>query len=478
MPNYPLLISIFALLSFFNSATVAAQNPRPNILYCLADDWAWPHAGVYGDKTVRVPNFDRIARDGFLFTQAHSAAPSCTPSRAAMLTGRAVHSLAEGANLYGFLPTKFETYPDTLEKAGYVVGFSRKGWGPGDFQAGGRKRNPAGPVFKDFASFLKTVPAGKPFCFWFGSHEPHRPYENGAGAKIGLKPDLVKVPSFWPDNAEVRNDILDYYSEVEQFDAQVGELLALLKERGDLDNTLVVISGDNGWPFPRGKANLYNLGTHQPLAVQWPKKFHGGKKIDAFVNLYDLAPTFLDAAGLKPSPEMAGQSLLPLLAGQSQKNRDAVFVERERHANVRAGDLSYPSRAIRTKEFLYIRNLRPDRWPSGDPEMWKAVGPFGDCDAGPTKAFILDHRDAPETKKFFDLCFAKRPTEELYDLKNDPDELSNVADNLKFAKAKKTLRTRLNNWMKETGDPRATTDDNRFDHYKYYGGEKKNAGKK
>src|SRR5438876_163421 len=235
------------LVCFLLGSLTAHADPHPNILFCLADDWAWPHAGIYGDKVVKTPNFDRVAREGFLFTHAFSAAPSCTPSRAAILTGQAPHRLEEGANLHGFLPKKFTVYPDLLEQAGYDVGFTGKGWGPGNFQAGGGTRNPAGPSFKNFDEFIKKLPEGKPFCFWFGSHSPHRPYEKGAGLKSGMKIEDVLVPPYLPDTPEIRSDILDYYFEVERFDRDVGELLALLQATGRSSNTLVVISGDNGW---------------------------------------------------------------------------------------------------------------------------------------------------------------------------------------------------------------------------------------
>ena len=461
---------VFLLLGAILSLGVASaeEKTRPNILFCFADDWAWPHAAVYGDKVIQLPNFERVAREGALFRNAFSAAPSCTPSRAAVLTGRAVHSLEEGANLYGFLPKRFQVYPNALEKSGYVVGYSGKGWAPGNFKAGGRERNPSGPQFKDFNTFMKTVPEGKPFCFWFGSHDPHRPYDLGAGKEQGMKTDKVVVPAFWPDNETVRSDILDYYGEVQRFDRDVGRILELLAKKSLSENTIVVITGDNGLPFPRCKANLYNWGTHQPLAIRWPAKFKGGKMMDQFVNLYDLAPTFLEAAGLKPANDIAGRSLIPLLEGKKESDRDKVFIERERHANCRKGDLSYPARAVRTKDFLYIRNFRPDRWPAGDPQKWKAVGDFGDCDASPTKQFILDHREEPEFKKFYSLCFDKRPAEELYDLKKDPFEVTNIAANPKYAKTKEKLQADLLRWMKETGDPRATVDDDRFDRFTYF----------
>ncbi len=455
---------------FLGGSKVQPTDQRPNILFCLGDDYGWPHAGAYGDEVVRTPTFDRVAREGVLFHHAFCAAPSCTPSRAAMLTGQAPHRLAEGGNLHGFLPARFKVYPDLLEESGYRVGFTRKGWGPGNVEAGGRKRNPAGPSFDSFAAFLKTTDPAKPFCFWFGSNDPHRPYERGAGLKFGLKLEAVRVPRIWPDTPEVRGDILDYYFEVERFDREVGELLELLEAEHRLENTLVVITGDNGWPFPRAKANLYDAGTRQPLAVRWPARVNGGRTLDDFINLVDLAPTFLEAAGLEPLPEMTGRSFLGLLTGRNKPGeRTRTFVERERHANVRKGDLSYPARAIRTREYLYIRNFRPDRWPAGDPEMHFSVGPYGDCDGSPTKDLILELAGEEKYASYYGLCFAKRPAEELYDLVRDPEQMTNVAAKPDYAGAKEKQREELDEWMRKTGDPRATSDDNRWDKYPYYG---------
>jgi arylsulfatase A-like enzyme len=460
-------------LSLIVLTAAGPQRPRtdsrPNILVIIDDDWGYPHAGAYGDKVVKTPHFDRVAREGVLFTNAFAAAPSCTPSRASLLTGRAVHQLAEGGNLWGFLPSRFAVYPDLLESAGYVVGVTRKGWGPGNFQAGGRTRNPAGAQFADFEEFYRQAPKDKPFCFWFGTNDPHRPYEKGSGARSGMKLDDVVVPAFLPDTPEVRSDILDYYYEVERADREAGAILAALERDGRLDNTIVVWTGDNGMPFPRAKANVYDGGTHVPLAIRYPPRVKGGRTLDDFAVLTDLAPTLLEAAGLSAPAGMTGRSLMPLLAGQRQPGRDAVFLERERHANVRRGDLSYPARAIRTKDFLYIRNLRPDRWPAGDPEMYFAVGPFGDIDGGPSKDLLLARQSDPAIGRYFALATAKRPAEELYDLRKDPGQIENVAMRPELAQAKKELRAALDKWMRDTGDPRATTDDDRWDRYPYFG---------
>jgi uncharacterized sulfatase len=445
---------------------LAAPDPRPHILFAIADDHSWPHAGAYGDPVVNTPAFDRLAREGVLFERAYCAAPSCTPSRGAVLTGQWPHRLGEGGNLWSRLHRKFAVYPDLLEAAGYRVGHTRKGWGPGTIQGTGRTRNPAGDRFKSFEEFLKGQPKDKPFCFWFGSYEPHRGYRKGSGKAAGIDLDAIAVPPFLPDEPEVRSDIADYYVEVQQFDAQVAGLLKTLDQAGLAQNTLVVMTSDNGMPFPRAKANLYDYGTHMPLVVRWPARVQGGRKVGEFVSFTDFAPTFLEAAGLAAPQEMSGRSFLHLLTGApapaDAPRRDHVFVERERHADGRGGTLSYPMRAIRTADYLYIRNLEPDRWPACDPPAYR------DIDGSPTKAFLLAHRDDPQVAPLFRLACAKRPAEELYDMKKDPGELHNVADRPEHADAKKDLRARLDRWMAAAADPRATGGGQQFDRYPYH----------
>ncbi|MEP6593913.1 MAG: sulfatase [Acidobacteriota bacterium] len=465
------IVSLIAALALGMAAAPAqVRQQSPNILLVIADDWSYPHAGAYGDATVATPAFDRVAREGAIFSRAFVASPSCTPSRAALLTGQPVHRLAEGGNLWGFLPSRFEAYPDLLERAGYHVGYTGKGWGPGQFEPGGRARNPAGPQFDNFDAFLAQRRDGQPFCFWFGSADPHRPYDAGSGARAGLRAASVAVPPYLPDTPEVRDDFLDYYAEVQRFDGQVARLLETLERRGELDRTLVVVTSDNGLPFPRAKANLYDAGTRVPLAIRWPGRIAPATTVDALVSLTDLAPTFLEAAGLPVPAAVIGRSLVPLFkSGAPAAARDRVFVERERHANVRRGDASYPARAIRTADYLYIHNYRPDRWPAGDPELYFAVGPFGDIDGGPSKDVLLDRRADPAIARLFDLATAKRPEDELFDLKKDPHQLVDVARDPAYAATRLRLRQELEAWQRTTGDPRLGVDDDRWDRYPYYG---------
>ncbi|HYT60722.1 MAG TPA: sulfatase [Haliangiales bacterium] len=451
-----------------------AADSRPNILLCIADDASWWHFGANGDTVCRTPNFDRVAREGVNFKRAFCSSPSCTPSRGALLTGQDFWRLEDGANLWSRWPNQFAVYPDLLEKAGYHVGLQGKGWGPGDFKFGGRPHNPAGRAYKDFATFLKSVPRGRPFCFWFGSQDPHRPYERGAGVKSGHQIDNLTVPPFLPDTPAVRSDILDYYFEIERFDRDVGAMLKLLEDAGQLDNTLVIVTSDNGFPFPRGKATCYDAGTRMPLAIRWPARSRGGRELDDLVSLTDLAPTFLEAAGLKPLPGMTGRSLLSLLlsgnSGQVDPTRDRAFFGRERHANVRAGNVGYPIRAIRTAQFLYLRNFEPDRWPAGDPPLYGDVDEHLSIDGSPSKQAVVEHGDKPDVKRLFALAFGKRQAEELYDLGNDPWQMTNVAAGPLYAQRKAKLRAELDRYLAETKDPRAAGNGAQFDRYYYVTG--------
>lgn len=459
---------LLAIILFFSSAYIpneADQKQMPNILVLIADDWGYPHAGIYGDKTVKTPNFDKLAKSGALFTNVFTT-PSCSPSRASLLTGQWPHNLEEGVHLRGFLPKKFPNYTELLSDQGYAVGLYKKGWGPGAYQLGGYEHNPAGQSYPNFNEFYKGKPKDKPFCFWYGSTNPHRPYTQGAGVNTGKTLTSVTVPAFLPDNPEIRSDILDYYDEVEQFDKEVGAVIKILEDAGELENTLIVITGDNGMPFPRAKANLYDAGTHVPLAIIWPAKIKPGQVLSDFVGFNDLAPTFLEATNQPIPSAMSGKSLLSLVTGKVKTlGRNKMFVERERHAEVREGNIGYPARGIRTKDFLYIRNFRPDRWPAGDPNM--GAGMYGDIDASPAKTYMIAHKNKPEMVPFFQLAFLKRPAEELYDLKNDPNQLKNVAQDKSYLKTKEKLSMELTNWMKDTKDPRLNNGGDYLEKYPY-----------
>ncbi|MBL8176244.1 MAG: sulfatase [Bryobacterales bacterium] len=457
-----------ALMAALPMAAARAQEQRPNILLMMADNWAWPHCGAGGDPAVKTPAFDQLAKEGVLFTHAFSPNPSCSPARSWLLTGQETHRLGTAASLYGALSSSFPTFVSLLEAAGYFVGHAGKGWGPGRPADGGYAQNPAGKQYPTFNAFLQARPKDKPFLFWFSSRDPHVPWTEGEKYRAGIDAAKIRVPAHLPDESAVREDIRNYYAEVQNFDTDCAELVGAVDRLGELDRTMVVMTGDNGWQMPRGLAACYDLGVRVPLAIRYPKAYRAGSKQDAFVILGDLCPTFLELAGVAIPKAVTAKSLL------RPARRDAVFVERERHANVRRGNLAYPVRGIRTKGFLYLRNLEPDRYPAGDPEFYWSVGEFGDVDESPSKRLTM--RDSGS--KYYALSFGKRPAEELYELRTDPDQTRNVAGEPRLQKAKAELAARVDQWMKDTADPRAEGRTDFWDQAPYVGPKSRQGQKK
>ena len=479
--------SIIKFIFFVVLLLSTYADDRPNILICISDDQSYAHTGANGDPVVNTPGFDRIAAEGVRFTRPCCDAPSCGPSRSAILTGQHIWRLEEAGNIHSTLPSKFITYTELLKSAGYSVGYTGKGWGPGKIEAGGRQENPAGTLYKgrilkpiykgiknidyagNFEYFLETLPKDTPFCFWLGTSEPHRHYEKGSGVKSGKDPSKVRIPEHLPDNDIIRHDILDYYLEVEHFDKHLSRAIWLLESKGKLENTIVVVTSDHGMPFPRAKASLYDSGTKVPLAIRWGKGIKNpGRTHSGFVNLSDLAPTILQAAGLKIPSMMTGKSLMSILSNEPYEKRPA-YIAMERHDGCREGGKGYPCRAIRTADFLLIINFHPERWPSGDPdrENCSRYIPYGEVSSCPTKTLLMENSDS--LKKFYDLSFSKRPAIELYHLKKDPGQIKNVADSPEYQKVKNQLEQDLKSYLKKTKDPRLTGGYVLWDYYPYYG---------
>lgn len=508
------------LLFLGGKAEAAGQ---PNVLFCISDDQSWEHASAYGYQAIRTPNFDRVAREGVLFNNAFSPSPGCSPTRAAMLTGRHIWQIENAGTHASTFPKKYVTYPDVLEQHGYFIGGTGKLWGPGEFELSGRTRNPAGPSYSErtlkppykgisktdyaanFGDFLADRPKDRPFCFWYGAHEPHRVFSKGMGLKEGKRLEDVAVPPFLPDTEEIRSDILDYCTEIEWFDKHLGSILEQLEAIGELDNTLVIVTSDNGMAFPRAKANMYEYGFHMPLAIRWGEKVKGGRVVDDLVAFVDLTATILEAAGaVHPSTEFppAGKSIMNILLSQKgglvDDGREFIVAGRERHSSSRFNSLSYPQRVIRTRQYLYIRNFHPERWPAGAPQKYLAAytgpaktqddrlayveaeepegleleamhGGYHDIDGCPSLDFLINNRDDPAIAPYFHMAIDKRPAEELFDIGKDPGCIKNLAGDPDFAAVKGELWEKLSATLRATGDPRIEGDDV-FESYRRHSG--------
>jgi len=468
---------------------------QPNILFCISDDQSWIHTSIMGTPQIKTPGFDRVANEGVLFDNAYCSAPSCAPSRASILTGRPIYDLEEGGLLWGGLPKKYDIFSDLLQKNGYDVGYCGKTYGPGNWDEdpywkeaeimGGEYMELHKEISeeissleysKNFKQFLEdNKETGNPFCFWYGSHEPHRGFDHGIGVLSGINPDSVVVPGFLPDDSLTRKDIADYFYEIEWFDKHLAEMINMLEGAGELENTIIIVTSDNGMPYPRAKANLYEYGTHMPLAIMWGKKIKGGRTVEDFTSAIDFAPTILDFAGIEIPEGVAGRSLRNVLESSKEglidPTRDKVVTAFERHTYCRPGGLPYPMRAIRKGNWTYIMNFEPDRYPVGHPKFIGATNePYGDVDGEIIKHHMIDNRDNPEFKEIFELGFLKRPLEELYNISTDHYQMNNLAEDPAYAEIKAELKAELFEYLTKTGDPRMN-DESPWDYYPYFGGE-------
>ncbi|PPL04224.1 sulfatase family protein [Parapedobacter indicus] len=467
----------------------AKQVKRPNILVCIADDQSYPHAGAYGTKWIKTPAFDQVAREGILFANAYTPNAKCAPSRSCLLTGRNSWQLEEAANHSPFFPAKFKTYAEVLESHGYAIGYTGKGWAPGNpGTVDGHRRELLGPAFNtakltpptsrisaidyaaNFREFMASKDADQPFCFWFGATEPHRPYEFGSGRDKGGKniDEIDELYKFWPDDDSVRMDLLDYAYEIEHFDRQLANILEILKETGELDNTLILVTADNGMPFPRIKGQAYERSNHLPLAVMWKEGVRNpGRQYQQYVSFTDFAPTFLDVAGIDTAGSgmaaFEGNSLKPVLEDRKDAHvRDYMVIGKERHDVGRPHDWGYPIRGILKDNYLYLRNFEPTRWPAGNPETG-----YLNTDGAPTKSFILNQRRYHGVHTFWELNFGMRPEEELYNLSTDTDCVNNLAKDIQYAQLKTELHEILTKELEAEGDPRIAGNGAVFDQYIY-----------
>lgn len=501
------------------------EQSRPNILFAISDDQSFPHTSFAGAKFVNTPAFDRIASEGIYFTNCIAGSPGCAPSRSSIVTGRYHWQNEQSGQHASSWLKKYVPFLDLLDANGYITGRTGKGVSPFQYardendslwratDAAGiahsniryekgtpddeRTAEGIGMVnyFENFKYFMENVRGDKPFFFWYGAQEPHRAYEQDAWKRTDKNPEDAEVPGFFPDDEVVRGDLLDYAVEIEWFDLHLQRMLEYLEETGELENTIVIVTADNGMPFPRAKANCYEYGIHVPFALRYPKDFPGGRVVDDVLSFADLAPTILEITGTSSDGMLpvSGKSVLHILKSKNEgfvdKSKEFVFAGRERHSSSRYLNWGYPQRAIRSRDYLLVWNMKPDRWPAGAPqrinpgtenELLPMYGidengvhhsdwAFTDIDAAPTKSFIIENRQDETVRPYFDQAHAKRPEFELFDIKNDPFNLTNLAGNPEFDEIEQELKQALLAELKKSEDPRVVGPDKEvFDSYIRY----------
>ncbi len=486
---------IFLVLLTFGLAGCmqpSTNNDKPNILFFIMDD-ASIHMSAYGYDWCNTPAFDRLAENGILFSNAYTPNAKCAPSRSSIITGRNSWQLEEAANHIVNFPAKFKTFPEVLRENGYVTVKTGKGWAPGDpGMKDGKQRLLIGEDFSyiktptrakfmsnidyaaNFDAFLDSIEEGQPWFFWYGSFEPHRGYEYGAGQRVGGKKlsDIDSVPAFWPDNEVVRNDILDYALEIEHADMHLARMIETLEEKGLLENTIIVATSDNGMPFPRGKAMSYEYSNHMPMAVMWPKGIKNpGRTVTDMVSFIDFAPTFLELAGI-PFQESGmhsspGKSLTDIFYSEKEdqvnRERDVVLIGRERHDHSRPKNQGFPVQGIVSDDYLYLYNYDISLWPVGNPEIG-----YLDIDGSPTKTEILRLFRTGENDLYWKLCLGKRESnEEFFNITKDAECMNNLADNTEYAELKQRMKARMETMLIEQGDPRMFGNGDVFNSYGY-----------
>lgn len=412
-------------------ASSAASQP-PNFLFLISDDHSRGDLGCYGNPVVRTPHLDRLAAEGMRFDNCFVSAAQCSPNRSSILTGCAPHTTPT-SRLHCAMPDWEPTIVDLLRQRGYHCGAFRKVHQGASFD---RRWNFYGNAGTPFARFFDSLPAGKPFYLHVGFTDPHRPYKKGT-YPVKHDPSRITPHPYLPDTPEIREDLADYYDAISRMDADAGEVLRLLEERNLASNTLVLFTGDNGMPFPGAKGTCWDPGIRVPLLARWPGRIAPGQLKRELIAHVDLPATWLEAAGVPPTPKMQGRSFLNLLLGRSFQPREAVFAERNWHGNL---DLI---RAVRTARHKLIFNALPNL----------PYRPIDDLRDSPTWAsYLITARRGQLRPEHQRLIWPSRPVIELYDLENDPNEFHNLADQKEHYALREELKRRLSDWMHDTFD--------------------------
>jgi N-sulfoglucosamine sulfohydrolase len=430
-------INFLSALIACMSWSIAAEPMRPNIIFFIADDVSQEDLGCYGHQVIKTPKIDALAAKGMRFDNAYLTISSCSPTRCSIITGRYPHNTG-APELHVPLPDSQIRFPELLRQAGYYTVLSGKNhMFKNQDRAFDKISRGVGPsAAEDWLKHLQNRPKDKPFFFWFASTDAHRDWAIGKEAPLYTNEQII-IPPYMVDTPTTREDLASYYHEVSRFDYYVGQIAEELEREGILNNTMIVVAADNGRPFPRAKARLYDSGIKTPWVVHYPDMITAPAVSQSFVSVMDLSATCLEIAGVEKPECIQGISFTPILKDANAATRDVVFAEQNWHV------YRNHSRLVRLGDYAYIKNNYPnqpnlshesdDHYPAGK-EHW------------------LAHAAGKTTVKQQQIFANPCPPEELYLLSKDPDQFTNLAGHPDHAKTLNLARDLLAKWTEQTGD--------------------------
>jgi arylsulfatase A-like enzyme len=438
MKTFYLAVVVTALflggLQFSDAAPLA---DKPNIVVFLCDDLGLLDSTPYGSTDVRTPNLQRLANAGLVFDRAFVASPACAPSRAAMMCGLMPARNGAEAN-HTLARPEIKGWPYYLGHLGYETAAFGKVAHGGDVKRWGFSHFDLKYNLNAVRQYVNNRQGDKPLCLFVGTHDPHVPWDQNRD----YDPGRVRLPWNFVDTPQTREYRTAYYTEVTRADADMGALYDFVRQELG-ENTLFLFSSDHGAQWPFGKWNLYDTSIRTPLLAVWPGVIQPGTRTAAMVSWVDFAPTLIELAGGTPPPGLDGKSFVGVLQGRTAEHRPEVYTTHSGDGRMNV----YPIRALRTDRFKYIRNLFPqnqyttyiDRSENQTSGLyyWRSWVAVAKADA----------QAADIVKRYHE-----RPAEELYDLAADPDEKHNLADRPEHSATLKSLREKMDVWMKEQGD--------------------------
>ena len=441
--------------------TARAAPSRPNFVFIMADDCTHHDLGCYGGQA-HTPHIDRLAGEGMRFTHCFQAAPMCSPTRHNIYTG--LYPVKSGAYPnHTFVKDGTNSVVQYLKPLGYRVALSGKTHiAPRSifaFEYSGKRNNPD-PAAID-ALFGECAETKTPFCLFACSNEPHAPWNKGDASRY--PPEKVKLPPYFVDTPQTREDMSNYLAEITYFDGQVGTILDLLKKHGLSDNTLVMVTSEQGSSFAFAKWTCYDNGLQTAMIARWPGKIKVAAVSNAMIEYVDVLPTFIEAAGGRSPAVLEGKSLLGVLTGKTTHHKQYVFAINTTRGIINGSD-HFGIRSVRGRRYKYIMNLSPE------------VTFTNVCTQ--SKAFLSWKSKAQSDPDAADKVrrYQHRPAEELFDMDADRYEWTNLADDPKYAAIKARLKGQLTAWMQAQGDRGKQTELEAREHQ--HRGKKRNRRKK